>query len=231
MPSIKIKRGTKAQLDSAASAGNLKQGELYLITDEDRIAVGLSTTTYEAYAIEDHNHDLDYADISHNHTGVYEPADATILKEADIDDTPVDGVTDAPISSNWAYDKVVSDALELQRLNNRSPKNYYPLGQWARVCNLATTDADLKGYAGGFTDGRYGYFVPWDNGSAFGKVARVDLTDFSTVSVLDLTSTDADLKGYIGGFTDGRYGYFVPFDNGSRFGKVARIQITNGGQF
>lgn len=33
-----------------------------------------------------------------------EPADATILKEADVDDVPVDGATTAPISSNWAFD-------------------------------------------------------------------------------------------------------------------------------
>ena len=41
---------------------------------------------------------------NHVHTGVYEPADATILKQADVDDTPVDGATTAPISSNWAHD-------------------------------------------------------------------------------------------------------------------------------
>jgi len=41
---------------------------------------------------------------NHNHTGTYQPADATILKQADVDDTPVDGVTTAPVSSNWAYD-------------------------------------------------------------------------------------------------------------------------------
>lgn len=40
----------------------------------------------------------------HNHSGTYEPADATILKEADVDDTPVDAATTAPVSSNWAYD-------------------------------------------------------------------------------------------------------------------------------
>ena len=33
-----------------------------------------------------------------------EAADSTILKEADVDDSPVNGVTTAPISSNWAYD-------------------------------------------------------------------------------------------------------------------------------
>ena len=40
----------------------------------------------------------------HNHSGTYEPADATIIKQADVDDTPVNGVTTAPVSSNWAYD-------------------------------------------------------------------------------------------------------------------------------
>ena len=37
-------------------------------------------------------------------TSYFEPADATILKQADVDDTPVNGVTTAPISSNWAFD-------------------------------------------------------------------------------------------------------------------------------
>jgi hypothetical protein len=45
-----------------------------------------------------------YAAASHNHSGVYEPADATILKQVDVDDTPVNGVTTVPVSSNWAYD-------------------------------------------------------------------------------------------------------------------------------
>lgn len=37
-----------------------------------------------------------------------EPADATIIKEADVDDTPVDGATAAPVSSNWAFDHVAA---------------------------------------------------------------------------------------------------------------------------
>ena len=45
-----------------------------------------------------------YSAIGHTHSGVYEPVDATILKQADVDDTPVNGVTTAPVSSNWAYD-------------------------------------------------------------------------------------------------------------------------------
>ena len=113
---------------------------------------------------------------------------------------------------------------------------YVPFGPHARMLDLANTsidggliDTNLKGFIGGFTDGRYGYFVPYYNGVPHGKVARVDLNDFSSVSVLDLTGTDADLTGFIGGFTDGRYGYFVPYDNGAHHGKVARIQLFNGG--
>lgn len=33
-----------------------------------------------------------------------EAADATILKQADVDDTPVNGADTVPVSSNWAYD-------------------------------------------------------------------------------------------------------------------------------
>jgi len=107
-----------------------------------------------------------------------------------------------------------------------SRRGFEPLGR-PQVLNLATTDPDLKGFIGGFTDGRYGYFVPNNNGALFGKVARVDLYDFSTVTVLNLVSTDADLKGFVGGFTDGRYGYFVPYNNGAYFGKVARVDLSN----
>jgi hypothetical protein len=46
-------RTTRATLDTTATASGLKQGEIYLITDEDRLAVGLSTSTYETYAKED----------------------------------------------------------------------------------------------------------------------------------------------------------------------------------
>jgi len=51
-----------------------------------------------------------YAADPHNHAGVYEPADSTIVKEADVDDLPVDGADTVPISSNWAYDHADSHA-------------------------------------------------------------------------------------------------------------------------
>lgn len=50
MPAIQIKRGTRAQIDAAAAAGQLAPGEPYLITDEGRIATGTSASTYAAAA-------------------------------------------------------------------------------------------------------------------------------------------------------------------------------------
>jgi len=43
-------RGTRAALNSLAGASGLKVGEIYLITDENRLAVGLTTSTYEVFA-------------------------------------------------------------------------------------------------------------------------------------------------------------------------------------
>lgn len=42
-------RGTRSALDTLAAANGLKAGEFYLITDENRIAVGLTTSTYQTY--------------------------------------------------------------------------------------------------------------------------------------------------------------------------------------
>lgn len=46
MPSLRFKRGTRAQLDAAAAAGQLREAEPYFITDEDVAAVGTGTGTY-----------------------------------------------------------------------------------------------------------------------------------------------------------------------------------------
>lgn len=47
---IQIKRGTRAQIEAAKAAGLLKDGEPYLITDEARIAVGVSPNGYSSFA-------------------------------------------------------------------------------------------------------------------------------------------------------------------------------------
>ena len=50
MPALRIKRGTRAQLNTAAAANQLAAGEPYLITDEGRLAIGSGTGSYVAFA-------------------------------------------------------------------------------------------------------------------------------------------------------------------------------------
>lgn len=50
MAAIRVKRGTRAQLDAAAGASALSAGEPYLITDEGRLAVGTGVATYQTAA-------------------------------------------------------------------------------------------------------------------------------------------------------------------------------------
>jgi hypothetical protein len=44
------------------------------------------------------------SNITHDHSGIYEPVDATLLRQTNVSDTPTNGVVIAPISSNWAFD-------------------------------------------------------------------------------------------------------------------------------
>lgn len=50
--SVRVKRGSRAQIDAAATGGGLAAGELYLATDEGRLAVGTSANGYKATAME-----------------------------------------------------------------------------------------------------------------------------------------------------------------------------------
>jgi len=58
-------------LNIQAAANNLKQGEIYLITDENRLAMGLTVNTYEVY--------MKYSETARVHVGTSAPADTTML--------------------------------------------------------------------------------------------------------------------------------------------------------
>jgi len=95
--------------------------------------------------------------------------------------------------------------------------------------DIAAVDSNAVGFYGGFTDGRYGYLVPYANLSGkHGRVARVDLQNFTTagVTILNLQNVDAALAGFTGGFTDGRYGYLYSYYNNSApSGRLVRIDL------
>ncbi len=126
------------------------------------------------------------------------------------------------------------DMISLTMANNMAA-THKPFGtQQVTTLDLASVNAGLKGFQGGFTDGRYVYFVPLVIGMTFsGLVARVDLQNFTTngVTTLDLASVNPELMGFFGGFTDGRYGYFVPFYGSAttvvKSGLVARVDFQN----
>jgi hypothetical protein len=50
MPRLIQKRGTRAQIDAAAIANNLRNGEIYLITDEGRLTVGTAPGAHQPLA-------------------------------------------------------------------------------------------------------------------------------------------------------------------------------------
>lgn len=50
MPSLAHKRGTRAQVDAAASGSQLRTGEVYLITDEERLTVGTANNAHTPLA-------------------------------------------------------------------------------------------------------------------------------------------------------------------------------------
>ena len=43
------------------------------------------------------------------------------------------------------------------------------------VLHLTATDSDRKGFEGGFSDGTYGYLVPYYNGARFGEVCTIPI--------------------------------------------------------
>lgn len=56
---LKIKRGTRAQLNAAVSGNSLNLGEPYLITDEGRLAVGTGSNTYADFLKSSESYVLD----------------------------------------------------------------------------------------------------------------------------------------------------------------------------
>ena len=82
---LKIKRGTKTQIDTAGTNQQLIQGEPYLITDEGRMAIGLTSATYAAFA----------------KTTEVQPLDADLTAIAGLTGT---GILTRVGADSWAFD-------------------------------------------------------------------------------------------------------------------------------
>lgn len=60
MPDVLHKRGTLAALNALAAANELKPGQIYLLTDSARIAVALTTNTFQQFAKIAESMQIDY---------------------------------------------------------------------------------------------------------------------------------------------------------------------------
>ena len=99
-------------------------------------------------------------------------------------------------------------------------------GSW-ETFDIATISSSAKGYVGGAFDGRYVYYVPYNNGTYHGLIARFDTHGSfgspSAWATFDISTVNAGAKGYIGATFDGRYIYLSPHYNGTGYhGKTAR---------
>jgi hypothetical protein len=94
--------------------------------------------------------------------------------------------------------------------------------------DMATVNANARGYFTGIFDGRYVYFAPYVTGNGRNSlVARYDtraaFTQSTSWSVFDATTVNAGAKGFSGSAFDGRYVYFIPGNNDVADGLLVRF--------
>jgi len=99
-------------------------------------------------------------------------------------------------------------------------------GSWATF-NVATVNANAKGFAGGIFDGRYVYLVPYYDITWDGLVTRYDtqaaFAAAGSWQTFDTTTVNASASGFQTAAFDGRYVYLVPLNNGaSTTGPITR---------
>jgi hypothetical protein len=102
--------------------------------------------------------------------------------------------------------------------------------------DVSGVNASAGGFSGDVFDGRYVYFIPYDNNSTYdGVVARYDTqatTGFEagvSWGAFDTASLDSNAIGFQGGAFDGRYLYLVPHYSPS--GVIARCDTTMASAF
>jgi len=122
------------------------------------------------------------------------------------------------------------------RFDPQNPSGFASAASW-ETFDIATVNAAAVGFVRAVFDGRYIYYVPHYNGTAYhGTTARYDTQgDFATASswqTIDLSTVNASAKGFLGGVYDGRYIYYVPYYNNVTWeGLVMRFDPQASGGF
>ena len=123
-----------------------------------------------------------------------------------------------PVSTTMSVFYRVAASPAFTSLNQPGAFSAYPA---TNVNGLSTA-----GFAGAVFDGRYVYFVPYQNGvGAHGRVLRLDtesnFTAASSWAAYDATTAvGAEAVGFTGGAFDGRYVYFSPQSTGPASGEL-----------
>ncbi|MCZ7358032.1 MAG: DUF2341 domain-containing protein [Candidatus Methanoperedens sp.] len=109
--------------------------------------------------------------------------------------------------------------------------NFTDPNSWS-FYDTAIQNSKSKGFIGAVFDGRYVYFVPYNNGVYHGQVTRYDtngsFNDSASWSFYDTAAQNPNSKGFYGAVFDGRYIYFVPevWDTYTYHGQVTRYDTA-----
>ena len=103
-------------------------------------------------------------------------------------------------------------ASQVTRYDTRSA---FTESQSWEVFDAIRAHPNSKGFIGSVFDGRFVYFVPYQNGhERYGQVTRYDtqtgFADERSWEVFDSSQIDASSRGFFGAVFDGRFIYFTP---------------------
>ncbi len=86
--------------------------------------------------------------------------------------------------------------------------------------DVSTVTATAKGFIGGAFDGRYVYFIPYNNGASYdGVIVRYDTQASggfgasASWTTFDISTVNANARGFVTAAFDGRYLYLAPHYN------------------
>lgn len=194
MALIRLKRGTRAQLQSAANGGELHEGEPYYVTDEERVAVGTGTSGYVESVTPG-----DLAEVATS--GSYE----------DLDDKPSIPSSPGDVGARPAGDVPWGDVAD-------KPAAYPPAPHTHSIGDVTGLQTALDGKAGtgDVFDGDYGSLdnIPSTFPPASHTHPAAQISDASTVGRNVLTATNAaNARSAIGAGTSNFSGSYDALDD------------------
>ncbi len=144
--------------------------------------------------------------------------------------TGVQGYHDAAFDGRYLYLTPYTNNSVAARYDTQT--QFDASSSWKKF-DISMVSSGAKGFGGSAFDGRYVYFVPYNNGSYDGVVARVDTkAPFDVASswkTFDLVGkANPNAKGFWGTAFDGQYLYLSPF---GQVGQTVVARLDTQGEF